>query len=257
MENLFLECESLFEDSMNYTNICLESAIFTYTENLLTDHYVTEAVGESLWTQLKKFFAKIILAIKDFSKELKNKLEHTINEKRIRQKLNNLRNELRNRRENGIDTIELIDYEGMLNIFNRYYKSLSDYAKKFAKVKYTKSYQIEDDLKEFNDMVEDFNTVLTEASNKKVRWRVTQALDFVEDELRGKSTVFKSLNDSISDFAEIERIADGLRTKVNVLGSDVIPRHVGFIQKMINAISGFVRKWTVKIIMGITFIFTF
>ena len=82
-----------------------------------------------------------------------------------------------------------------------------------------------------------------------------KALDFVEDEIRGKSEIFKSLNDSLRDFAEIQQNADQLKTKMDILGADVIPKHVGFIQKMINGICGFVRKWTVRIIMKIVFTF--
>lgn len=255
MENVFFDHESLFDASMNYTNMCLESTIISCMQDMVENHYVTESARNSLWTQFKKFFAKIILALKDFSKELKTKLEHTINEKRIKQKLKSMRQELQEKRERGTETVEMIDYEGMLDVFNQYYKSLISYAKKFAKVKYTKVWQIDDDLKEFNNQVENFNAVLENASNKKVRWHINKAIKFVEDELDGKSNVFNALNDSISDFAEIERIAEGLRTRMNILGMDVIPKHVGFIQKIINTISAFIRRWTVKIIMGIAFIF--
>ena len=70
MEDLFFECESAYEGSIQHVNMSLESAIFTYTENLFTNHYVTESVKSSLWTELKQFFTKIILSMKDFIKEL-------------------------------------------------------------------------------------------------------------------------------------------------------------------------------------------
>ena len=257
MEDLFFECESAYTGSMQHITLSLESAIFTYSEDLLTNHYVSESVSDSLWTRLKDFFTKIILAIKNFIKELKVKIEYAINEKQIKQKLHALHEELKDKEYKGINAVELTDYISMKNIFNQYYDKLIGYAKKFSKVKYTKTYQIENDLEEFDKMMDKFNKELEEASNKKVKWSVKKALDFVEDELRGKSDVFKTLNQSMSDFAEIEQIAENLRTKMNVLGVDVIPKHVGFIQKMIIGISGFIRKWTIKIIMGIVFIFTF
>ena len=153
--------------------------------------------------------------------------------------------------------VKMVDYWEVRKIFNKYYKEMTDYAKKFSKVKYTKTWQIEDDLDAFNKLMDKCNNELEEVTSKKITVSISKALDFVEDELRGKSEILSSLNDSIRDFAEIEQIANELRTKMNVLGADVIPKHVGFIQKMVNSISGFIRKWVVKFIMGVVFIFTF
>lgn len=256
MENIFFECESSFEGAMYNTNLSLESAIFTYSENLLTNHYVTEAVKDSLWTKLKQFFTRIVLSIKNFIKEVKMKIEYLVNENKIRYKLDNLRKELKEKQSEGIRKIQLVDYESMERVYNKYYNELSSYAKRFSKVKYTKTWQIEDDLKDFDNLIEKFNNELNELSQKKVEWAITKALDFVEDEIRGKTEVLNSINNFTRDIAEIEQLAENLKTRMNILGADVIPKHVGFIQKMINAISGFVRKWTIKIIMGIAFIFT-
>jgi hypothetical protein len=256
MEDLFFESNSSFEGSMMHINTYLESAILTYTEDLLTNHFVTESVKESLWSKLKQFFAKLILSLKSFTKELQTKIDYVIKEKQIHAKLNQLHKELKEKQSIN-KTVEMVDYWEMRRIFNKYYNVLSNYAKKFSKVKYTKTWQIEDDLDAFNKLLEKCNAELEEVSSKKIKVSITKALNFVEDEIRGKSEVFKSLNDSMRDFSEIEQIAEGLKTRMNILGAEVIPKHVSFIQRMVNAISGFVRKWTVKIIMGIVFIFTF
>jgi DNA repair ATPase RecN len=184
------------------------------------------------------------------------KVEYTIKEKQIKAKLTQMRKELKEKSLKRRD-VQMIDYWEINNLFGSYYKELAKYAKKFAKVKYTKTWQIEEDLDTFDKLLKKFNTELDTLSNKKITVSIEKALDFVEDEIRGKSEILTSLNDSIHDFAEIEQIANELRTKMNVLGADVIPKHVGFIQKMVNAISGFLRKWTVKFIMGVVFIFTF
>lgn len=257
MENLFYECDSAFEGSMQYINLCLESAILTYTEDLLSNHYVTEAVKDSLWTRLKQFFTKIILSLQNFAKELKVKIEYVITEKQIKHKLNSLHKELKEKQTEGIRNIEMVDYWEMKRIFKKYHSELTAYAKRFSKISYTKTWQIEDDLKDFNELVEKCNKDLDEANQKKIKVSVSKALNFVEDEIRGKSEILESINDSMREFSEIQQIASGLQTKMNILGAEVIPKHVGFIQKMVNAISSFIRKWTVKIIMGIVFIFTF
>ena len=96
---------------------------------------------------------------------------------------------------------------------------------------------------------------MEKAYEKKIKISVKKALDFVENELRGKSELMQSINDSVSIFSEIEQEANNLKTKMNVLGADVIPKHVGFIQKMVNAIGGFIRKWVTRITMNIVFVF--
>ena len=149
----------------------------------------------------------------------------------------------------------MVYYWEMKRIFSKYYEDLTQYAKKFSKVKYTKTWQIEDDLAEFDKLIDECNRELEKASEKKIKVSVEKALNFVEDELRGKSEILKALNNSLRDFAEIEQNADQLRTKMNVLGTDVIPRHVGFIQKMTNGISKFVRKWVARIIMRLVYFF--
>ena len=255
MEQIFFEYETSFKDSMQYTNTCLENAIFTYTEDLLTNHYVTEAVKESLWTRLKQFFTKIILSFKDFIKELQIKIENVVNQKQIQRKLHEMHKELKDKESMGNKTVEMVDYWEMERTFNKYHKDLMNYAKKFSKIKYTKTWQIEDDLNEFNELINKCNNELDKISQKKIKVQIKKALEFVEDEIRGKSEVFESINESIKDFSEIEQLASNLKTRMDILGADVIPKHVGFIQKMVNAIGAFIRKWSVKIIMGFVFVF--
>ena len=255
MEDLFFEVNSGFEGSMMHINIVLESAIFTYTDDLLTNHYVTEAVKDSLWTKLKKFFTKMILSIKSFIKELQLKIEYAVKEKQIKEKLTQMRKELKEKQLTQ-KTVQMVDYWTVKKIFNEYYKDLSKYAKKFAKVKYTKTWQIEDDLEEFDKLMDKCNKDLEAMTNKKITVDIEKALDFVEDELRGKSEILSSLNDAIRDFSEMDQISNEMRTKMDVLGADVIPKHVGFIQRMVNGIAGFIRRWTVKFIMGVVYIFT-
>lgn len=254
MEDLFFEANSGFEGSMMHINNCLESAIFTYTEELFKNHYVTEAVKDSLWTKLKQFFTKIILSLKSFIKELQLKIEYTIKEKQLKEKLTQMHKELKEKQLTH-KNVKMVDYWEMENVFNKYYKELIKYAKKFSKVKYTKTWQIEDDLDAFNKLIENCNKELEEISDKKITVPTSKALAFVEDELRGKSEILSSLNDAIKDFAEIEQMAEELKTRMDILGAEVIPKHVGFIQRMVNTIGGFIRKWTVKFIMGIVFIF--
>lgn len=246
MEDLFFEVNSAYEGSMSHINTLLESAIFTYTDELLTNHYVTEAVKDSLWTKLKQFFTKLILSMKSFIKELQLNIQYRANEKNIKEKLTQMRKELKEKQSTQ-KTVQMIDYWNAVKIFNNYYDEMIKYGKKFSKVKYTKTWQIEEDLDAFEKLLDKCNKDLEDQMNKKITISISKAIDFVEDEIRGKSEIFTTLNNSIKDFAEIERIADELRTKMDILGADVIPKHVNFIQRIVNGITAFIRKWTIKI----------
>ena len=50
-------------------------------------------------------------------------------------------------------------------------------------------------------------------------------------------------------------LAESLEIKMDMLGADVIPKHVGFIRKIANEVSKFVRKWVSKFIAMIVFKF--
>ena len=50
--------------------------------------------------------------------------------------------ELKDNQKAGIKYVEVADYQSMRDVFLKYRKELVGYAKKFSKVKYTKTYQI-------------------------------------------------------------------------------------------------------------------
>ena len=122
-------------------------------------------------------------------------------------------------------------------------------------MKYTKTYQIEDDLEEFEKIITDYGNQLEIASKKTVTMPKIKVLDFIEDEIRGKSEVLKTLNDNMREFQEMAKDANDLERRLYIFGAEVIPKHVSFIQRMANAISSFVRKWVTKFVVSIVFRF--
>ena len=79
-ENTF----SSYDGETLHANLTLESAILEYTEFVLTEHYVTESVNKNLWTKVKQFFTKIILAMKNFMKDLDIQIQSKIREKELK-----------------------------------------------------------------------------------------------------------------------------------------------------------------------------
>lgn len=255
MNNIIEEMCNKYDSSMNYANKILEKAIFEYGDFLYNEHYISEKTEDTLWTSLKKFFTILIVSIKDYIKELSIKIEYTIREKQLKNKLKKIREEILDAKNKGKHEIEIMDFWNYRNKYLELNKKLKKYANSFSKIKYTKTWQIEEDMEKFNNIINEYSEIMVDASQETITVNINIALDFVEDEIRGKSEVLKTLNDSMQLFEEMHRIAGNLRTKMDILGADVIPKHVNFIQKIANSISSFVRRFVTKFIMTVVFLF--
>ena len=80
----------------------------------------------------------------------------------------------------GDRTVDMVDYWEMKRIFKNYHNDLITYAKKFSKVKYTKTWQIEDDLNDFNKLLDKCNNELEEISKIKIKVGIKKAYDFFQ-----------------------------------------------------------------------------
>ena len=247
--------ESFYDGMMRFPNKELSEIIFEYTEELYKEHYVSESVVKDLSASIKKFFTKLMMSMNEFIKELQIKIEYTMREKHLKDRLKEMRKELEEKKLDGEKEVEIFDVWYYKNKYLQLNKNLQGYAKKFAKVKYTKTYQIDDDLKKFNGLIDEYSDIMENALKRTTTIKLKKAIDFVEDEMRGKSEVFKTLNDSMRQFQEMKSIADSMQAKLEVLGNDVIPKHIGFIQKIANGISSFVRRFVTKFVMTVVLIF--
>ena len=162
---------------------------------------------------------------------------------------------MKNKKNAGVKQVEVMDCWTLRDDYLSCVNELRKYADKFTKMKYTKTYQIEDDLEMFEKIVTDYGNQLEVASKKTVNMPKIKVLDFIEDEIRGKSEVLKTLNDSMREFQEMAKDANDLERRLYIFGAEVIPKHVGFIQRIANAVSSFVRKWVTKFVVAIVFRF--
>ena len=253
--NSFSKPFDRYDAFMNYPTVMLEVAITKYNVCLWEEHYVTEAVKKSLGDRVKEFFVRLKLALQNFMTDLNTRIEYTIREKELKRKLKEMRDEIKEKKELGQKEIEILDFWNYRSEYIELNRKLSVYAKKFVKVKYTKTYQIDQDMEQFNNLIDEYSERMEDAAKKTITVPIMKALDFVEDEIRGSSAVLKTLNDCMREFQEMQKAAEELQTKMNLLGADVIPKHVGFIQKIASGISKFVRNFVTKFIVGVIFIF--
>lgn len=247
--------DSAYNGMMNDINIKLENASNAYYEFGLMEHFVSERVKNHLFENIKLFFKKLIISFKEFQRDLTLKIEYTIREKQLKAKLDALYAEIKKDPGGANTMIEVVDYWNYKKLYLELNKKLSTYAKKFTRMKYTKTYQIEDDLEEFENIIKDYGNQLETASKKTISMPKIKVLDFIEDEIRGKSEVLKTINDNMREFQEMAKEADDLEKRLYIFGADVIPKHVNFIQRIANSISSFVRKWVTRIVVAIVFRF--
>lgn len=246
---------SSYDGMMSDINNKLSSASNTYYEFSLIEHFVSEKVQNHLFENIKLFFKKLMLSLKEFQRDLTLKIEYTIREKQLKKKLDDMYQSIKNDPGGATAMIEITDFWNYKNLYLELNKKLSVYAKKFTKMKYTKTYQIEDDIEAFEKIITDYGNQLEIASKKTITMPKIKVLDFIEDEIRGKSEVLKTINDNMREFQEMAKDANDLERRLYIFGADVIPKHVSFIQRIANAISSFVRKWVTKFVVAIVFRF--
>lgn len=247
--------DSSYDGMMSDIDNKLSSVVNAYYEFSLIEHFVSERVHNHLFENIKLFFKKLMISFKEFQRDLTLKIEYTIREKQLKKKLDDMYQSIKHDPGGANTMIEITDFWNYKKLYLELNRKLSVYAKKFTKMKYTKTYQIEDDLEMFEKIVTDYGNQLEVASKKTVKMPKIKVLDFIEDEIRGKSEVLKTLNDSMREFQEMAKDANDLERRLYIFGAEVIPKHVGFIQRIANAVSSFVRKWVTKFVVAIVFRF--
>jgi predicted nucleic acid-binding Zn-ribbon protein len=128
-------------------------------------------------------------------------------------------------------------------------------AKKFAKIKYKNVSQIDRDLDVFNNKMKKYETQLDQIENKKVKVNIDDAINFLSKEIGQNSQVMKTIEDSEQRVKELEQAAMLLEEQRNILGSDIIPKHVSLIKRVTGSITSFIRRKVSKIIGVIVFLF--
>lgn len=254
----FLVTESeLFSIGLNKCDIELMDAITTYTEAMY-DVYLTESQkkerGDSLITKLNKFFANLINLFQNFQAQVKLEVERRVRASDLDYKLHQAYKDMKNKKNAGVKQVEVMDCWTLRDDYLSCVNELRKYADKFTKMKYQRVSEIDDDIEKFNKIIDKYNDKLQNDCDKKVTVPIDKMLNFVEDEINGRSRVLVSLDDGITIFKQMKHDCDVISTRKEILGPDVIPKHVGFIRRIANSICGFFKRWAVKIISSIVFI---
>lgn len=248
------EYEDFFEGSIRQIEYGLTHATALFVESTLND-YMSESSGNSLMDSIREFFARMVEVINTYARDLQARIEDTVRRKEIYRKLKDLHNELKENKAAGAKTVQVMDVWKYESTYLRMNKDLWKIAKKFAGTKYTKTADIEADLRLFDHTVDTYAEQIKEITEHTIEIRIDKMINFVEDELHGKSKVIATLNESMTKFREMERDAINLKNRYKILGVDVIPHHVNFIKKMVRKITDFIHKCVVKFVTTVVFLF--
>lgn len=252
MDDLFLE---YYDSQFNIIESHLNEGITEYYEVYDKNHYITEKTNQSLVSKIKEFFINIINAMRSFLNNIKNKTRAFINSNILEIKLNILRKKYIQDKENGIKYIETYDISKYKTEYFKMVNSLWKYAKKFSTIKYDSIDQIDIDMKKFDKIYNDYEYELEKIENKKIRVNIDEMISFLKKEIDGTSNVYKTIDECTIKLDDMKTSASNLLLKRDVIHSDVIPEHVGFIKKMCMKITSFIRKKISKFISFFVFIF--
>lgn len=252
MDDLFLE---YYDSQFNIIESHLNEGITEYYEAYDKNHHITEKTNQSLVSKIKEFFINIINAMRSFLNNIKNKTRVFINSNSLEIKLNILRKKYIQDKENGIKYVETYDISKYKTEYLKMVNSLWKYAKKFSTIKYDSIDQIDIDMKKFDKIYNDYEYELEKIENKKIRVNIDEMISFLKKEIDGTSNVYKTIDECTTKLNDMKTSASNLLLKRDVIHSDVIPEHVGFIKKMCMKITSFIRKKISKFISFFVFIF--
>ena len=242
---------AIFDQRVNSINVDLIEAVAEFTESCGDSFYVTERQKDTLFVKIKKFFANMIIALKNFKNQTMSDVNRMVRESKIEFKLRSLHKELKNSDER---TTEVIDVWAIKKTYLDAVSDLKAYAKRISKINYKNTIEIDSDLEAFSKIKDKYDEKLESLYEKKKTMSTKSLIKFVEDELSGRSKVLDTLNDSISIMEQMQNDVDALEAKKALLGPDVIPKRVGFLRKIANAIASFFRKHVSKFITKVVFL---
>lgn len=253
-ESYMREMDDDFSSKLDKIYQELEDFTTTYYENATENILVTEKEVEAFSIKVKKFFSDIVTVIENLKTSIQTLIMKKTQEKQFQNRLNKLYQELKEKQESGLKKVEVIDVWKYVDTFEKMNDELSKYVKKFVKVKYTRTSDIDKDIASFNSIVDSYEKKLEEISKEKVAVPVKKMIGFVEDEISNRSRLMKILNDNIILFKEFQNEASTIEKRKDILGPEILPKHVGLIRRISYGVVNFIKKWVVRIMTVIILI---
>jgi hypothetical protein len=256
MESFLQDESTIFDNRLASINVEFMEAIASYLEELEGTLFFekTKERPEPITVKFNKFIADIINSLQNLKSQIQLEVDRKIRSAEIDNKLRKLHKEMKEKQSSGVSEVEVIDCWTLRDKYLECVNDLKKYAKKFSEMKYTRTSDIDNDLAEFNSKVDSYSKEIEELTNKKIKVPINKMIDFVEDEISGRSRILVSLDDAVTIFKQMQQDAKVIETRKDILGPDIIPKHMGLLRKVSVKISSFIKRWVVKIISTVVFI---
>lgn len=245
---------NIFDNAINKANFELTESITSFIELNESKYIFTEAEKETIVTSVKKFFTNIISAIQNFINSIKQQINRSTRFSTTDSKLHKTYKELLKQKEAGCKEVKVMDVWTLEKKYLTYVDELKKLAKKFSKMKYKRSSELNADIERFNKLYDNYDKELTSLSENTIVVPIDKMINFVEDEISNRSKVMDSLNDCITLMEQMRDDVDLIETRYDILGVDIVPKHISFLKKIGTSISSFIKKWVVKFITKVVFI---
>lgn len=246
---------SIFDLAIAKSDFEFTEALTSFIEYVSDSFFVTESEQDSLVTSIKKFFANLISAIQNFVNSIKLEIDKNVRWSTTDTKLHKTYKELLKQKNAGCKEVKVMDVWTLSKEYVDDVNIMKKLAKKFAKMKYTSSATLNKDISEFNSLFEQCNRELEEIANTVITVPIDKMIQFVEDEISNRSQVFDTLNECITLMQQMKDDTELIQKRYEMLGTDIVPKQVSFIKKVSTKIVTFIKKWVVRILSKIVFIF--
>lgn len=251
MCDFLMEASEMFDNKVASTQAEFMEAITTYMESCYDeDGFFIEKKKDtdSLVVKTKKFFANLIAAFQNFIATVQVELDRKVRSSEFKSNLRKLHAELKEGGKGGIREVEVHDVWSMSAKYTECVSELKKYAKKFTEMKYKHVSDIDRDTEEFNKIMEKYKSELSEVSNKMIVVPINKMINFVEDEISGRSHVMDGLNDVIALLQQMNKDCELIEKRRDILGPDIIPKHIGLLRRFGNWVCSLIKPIAVKII---------
>lgn len=249
IEDILTDCNQALYESEVYLMEAITSSLEEIGDSLI----ITEKSKESLGQKTKKYFTDIIVALKKLTDSMVVRIEELVRSATYKAKLLKYREELK--QKGSLSLVKVNDVWSLADCYIDMTNELVRYARRMSKNEYRTVAQVDHDIDDFNKIYNMYQDKLEKIYEKKIVINSKAMLDFVDDELSGRGSVIKTLNNSITLLQQMEKECDRLILKADVMGSDIIQKRVGLLKRVGNSISAATKKWSVKIISSMVFIF--
>ena len=248
------EADNIFNIRLNRIDYTLLEATTLFSESIDDDGFVMmERKKEkvSFLVAIKRFFAELIESFYHFIDSIKVEVDKKLRKTDYEHRLRAMHKELRDGKYQNITEIEVYDIWTMKARYVEAVKQLTKISKRISSMKYKYSSQMEDDIKEFNKILETNKAKLEEAAEMKVKVPIQKMIDFIEDEVNGRGSVINTLNEAVSTLQQMQKDCDLLEKKLDIYGADIVAKQSGYMRKAAMSTSRFCEKWGTKIISNI------